>query len=163
MSQDTNFPLLNVFDVEIDDGVRRLIGFVDPVRAGAEGIATRRIVGGFTPDPSGTFDPNAFAANPEFLAAVTDYMNGEPSQSAEIVAQALTVPSDWLYILDPRNDSPDDTDPPTPDVVGCYAVDEAGQIVPNSFQYNREHRWFCPEGGTSGLLNDRRFYDWLNR
>ena len=99
----------------------------------------------------------------EFLAAFTDFMNGEPCQSAEVVAQALTVPSDWLYILDPRNDSPDDTDPPTPDVVGCYAVDEAGQIVPNSFQYNREHRWFCPEGGTSGLLNDRRFYDWLNR
>ena len=163
MARDDDFPLLNVFDVETDEGVRRLIGFVDPVRAGAEGIANRKIVGAFTPDAEGRFDPSAFSVNAEFLAAFTDFMNDEPSRSPEVAGMALKVPSDWLYILDPRDDSPDDADPPASDVVGCYAVDETGQIVPNSFQYNREHRWFCPARGTSGLLDDRRFYDWVNR
>ena len=136
--------------------MKRLIGFVDPVRAGAEGIASRSIVGGFTPERGGRVRrPLAFRVNPEFLAALTDYMNGEPSRSDEIVAQAREIPSCWLYIIDPRDPTPDEEDPPATDVLGCYAVDEAGQVVPNSFQYNSEHLWFCTAGGVSGMLEDR--------
>lgn len=162
MTTDTQLPLLNLFDIETDAGVRRLIGFLDPVKAGAAGIPTRSIVGGFTPEGDGDFDISSFDINPEFLAALTDFMNGEPSESDEVREQAKQVPGQWLYIIDPRDDTPEDQDPPASEVVGAYAVDETGQIVPNSFQYNSQHVWFSPEAGTSGLLNDRRFYDWLN-
>jgi hypothetical protein len=163
MPDESDLPLLNVFEVETDEGMKHLIGFLDPVLAGAKGIATRSVVGGFVPDADGEFDARTFRANPEFLAAFTDFMNDEPSRSDEVVAQALTIPSQWLYIVDPRDETPDDRDPPASQIVGCYAVDDSGQVVPNSFQYNAEHVWFCPETGVSGLLDDRRFFDWLNK
>ncbi len=72
------------------------------------------------------------------------------------------IPGQWLYLVDPRNTAPENEDPPGPDMLGCFAVDETGQVVPFSFQYNADHRWFCPDKGPSGLLTDRRFYDWLN-
>src|SRR4051794_2003649 len=162
MTEESALPLLNIFEVETEEGVKHLVGFLDPVRAGAEGIATRSIVGGFTPGEDGAFNPGSFSVNPEFVAAFTDYMNGEPSRSDEIAAQARTVPSSWLYVVDPRDQTPDDQDPPGSQVIGCYAVDEAGQIVPNSFQYNAEHLWFCPETGPSGVLENRQFFDWLH-
>ena len=46
--------------------------------------------------------------------------------------------------------------------MGCFAVDGSGQIVPNSFMYNENHRWLEPASGVSGVLEDRRFYDWLH-
>jgi len=162
MDDQATLSLLNVFDVDSDDGLRRLIAFVDPVRAGAEGISTRTIVGEIDARGDGNFDTTKFVPNTEFLAAIVDFMNSEPSRSNEVVEQAKTIPSHWLYVIDPRNASPEDTDPPASDVIGCYAVDDAGQIVPNSFQYNSEHRLFCPEVGPSGLLDDRRFFEWLN-
>lgn len=162
MTGDRDLPLLNLFEVETEEGRKHLIGFLDPVRAGAEGLAPRSIVGGFTPNPQGDFDPESFGLNPDFLAAFVDFMNDEPSRSDEVRGRAGQIRSGWLYVLDPRNDTPDDQDPPKSDIVGCYAVDDTGQVVPNSFQYNAEHRWFCPDAGTSGLLEDRRFFDWLN-
>ena len=162
MDDQATLSLLNVFEVETDDGARRLIAFVDPVRAGAEGIATRGIVGEIDAEADGDFDTTNFEPNPEFLAAVVDFMNGDPSRSHEVMEQAKAIPSHWLYVIDPRNRSPHDADPPTSDVIGCFAVDDAGQIVPNSFQYNAEHKLFCPASGPSGLLDDRRFFDWLN-
>jgi hypothetical protein len=155
-------PLLNLFEVETDEGVKHLVGFFDAVRAGAEGVPSRSIVGGFTPNEDGGFDVETFRVNPEFLAAVTDFMNDEPSRSDEVAAQARANQSDWLYIVDPRDPTPDDEDPPASNIVGAYAVDESGQVVPNSFQYNSQHLWFCVKSGISGLLEDRRFFDWLN-
>src|SRR6478735_3985933 len=136
MTSQEELPLLNTFDLETEHGTHRVIAFIDPVLAGARGISTRRIVGGFPAGSTGDFDPSQFAVNPEFVAALTDYMNSEPSRSPEILEQARDVPGQWLYILDPRNDSPEDEEPPAGDILGCYAVDDAGQIVPSSFQYN---------------------------
>ena len=73
--------LLNVFEVETDEGMRTLIGYVDPVRAGAEGISTRSIVGGFIPGADGGFDLATFNANPEFAQG-----------SLVIAATAVSVP-----------------------------------------------------------------------
>ena len=154
--------LLNIFEVETDEGMKHLIAFLDPVRAGAEGIATRGVVGAFLPDSQGEFDPATFTVNPEFIAAFTDYMNQEPGRVTEIADQARAIPGQWLYLVDPRDETPPDQDPPATDILGCFAVDDSGQVVPNSFQYNRDHSWFCPEKGVSGLLIDRRFFDWLN-
>ncbi len=162
MVEQRALPLLNIFEIETDEGVKHLIGFLDPVRAGAQGITMRSVVGGFVPGPDGGFNPDTFGSNPEFIAAFTDFMNDSPSRSDEIVTQAKTIPSQWLYIVDPRDNTPDEEDPPASNIVGCYAVDETGQVVPNSFQYNSEHLWFCDETGVSGMLEDRRFFDWLN-
>lgn len=161
MPGDGGLSLLNVFEVETDGGVRQFLGFLDSVVAGARGIPTRRIVGECTLTPDGAFDAGRFAVNPEFVAALTDYMNAEASRSPEIVEQARAAPSQWLYVIDRRNDTPGEQDPPAWDILGCFAVDDAGQVVPNSFQYNREHRMIGPDSRASGVLRDRRFYDWL--
>lgn len=158
----STLPLLNIFVVDTDEGRNHLIAFLDPVRAGAEGIKTRSVVGGFTPDSKGEFDGGSFRVNPEFLAAFVDYMNEQAAETDELKDQASAIRSDWLYVLDPRNQSPEHEDPPASDVLGCFAVDDTGQIVPSSFQYNAQHLWFRPETGVSGLLNDRRLFDWLN-
>src|SRR4051812_38385697 len=141
MADEQELPLLNIFEVETDEGIRHVVGFVDAVRAGAEGVPTRSIVGAFQPTSEGGFDPESFGANPEFIAAFTDFMNDEPSRSEDVVAQAKTIPSQWLYIVDPRDETPDEDDPPATNIVGCYAVDDTGQVVPNSFQYNGQHLW----------------------
>src|SRR3954451_1858706 len=142
MHEANRLPLLNVFDVETDEGVRQFLAFIDPVAAGARGIATRRIVGAYSNEPDGRFHPDRFAVNPEFVAAITDYMNAEATHAPELASQAEAIPGQWLYLIDPRHAPTDEGDPPARDILGCYAVDQAGQIVPNSFQYNREHRMF---------------------
>ncbi len=48
------------------------------------------------------------------------------------------------------------------DLLGCFAVEDAGQIAPGSFQYNRNHLWFHPDSGVPGHLADRQFYAWLH-
>ena len=158
---DPALSLLNYYEIDADGVTRHLLCFLEPVRAGAEGIAVRSIVGDFTPGPDGAFDAATFRANPQFIAALTDYMNLEADRSPEIIAQARAQPSVWLYLIDPRNPDPNGDIPPT-DLVGCFAVDDVGQIVPSSFQYNTNHAWIDPSSGPSGILADRRFYDWLH-
>lgn len=154
--------LLNIYEVETDSGPRHLVGFLDSVLAGARGIDSRAMIGEFAPGPDGEFNLETFSVNPEFVAAFTAYMNHEAARSPEVIASAEQLRSDWLYLVDPRNQSHADDEPPGADILGCYAVDADGQIVPGSFQYNQNHLWFNPESGTSGLLSDRRFYDWLH-
>jgi hypothetical protein len=162
MTEQDEMSLLNVFDVETDEGMRRMVGFVDPSRVSEDGIPTRSVVGAFTPMPNDEFDPETFVANPEFLAAFAEFMDLETRLSEEIVRQAEAIPGKWLYIVDPRNTTPEEEDPPQSDVIGCFAVDDSGRITPGSFLYNDEHRLFCPDAGTSGVLMDGRFFDWLN-
>ena len=157
-----SLPLLNLFEVVDDAGAtHHIVAFVEPVRAGSEGIASRCVVGEFTPGPDGGFDPGSFRANPEFLAAVVDYMNDEAGRSASLVEQARAIRSDWLYVEDPRVGQ-DENPPAASDLLGAFAVDDVGQIVPKSFQINSHHRLFTAERGASGLLGDRRFHDWLH-
>lgn len=163
MPGERELALLNIFVVETEEGRQHIVAFLDPVRAGAEGIPPRSVVGGFTPDESGSFDYDTFELNADFIEAFVDYMNSAPSATEEIRAQASLIRSDWLYVLDPRNQSPDDADPPKSDILGCYAIDDTGQVAPKSFQYNAEHLWFCLGNGVSGLLEDRDFFDWINR
>ncbi len=160
---DRSLSLLNVFQVEVGGETRHLICFLDMVLAGARGIGERSVIGEFTPSPDGSFDPTSFRLIPDFAETLTAYLNAETGHAPEIIAQARTQPGMWLYLIDPRNpDGPED-DPPAADVLGCFAVDADGQVVPSSFQYNRNHLWFSPEAGVSGLLSDRRFYDWLHQ
>ncbi len=154
--------LINVFEIETDGVNRHLICFLDPVLAGASGIEARSIIGEFQPDEKGEFDPDTFIINSEFVAALTDYMNERTCHLPGIVEEANRNPGEWLYLLDPRFES--DSEEPTPpeDLVGAFAVDDVGLIVPGSFQYNANHEFFSEEKGNSGVLNDRDFYDWLH-
>jgi hypothetical protein len=161
MPHDT-LELLNVF--EVDDGPKKrfLVCFLDGIRAGKVGIEGRCVVGEVAPDESGEFHPDTFTLNPEFIAAFTDYMNTEAAREPSLATQARTQPGGWLYVVDPRITDDPAHEPPAEDLVGCFAVDGAGQIVPNSFQYNRQHLIFSPAAGVSGMLGDRRFYNWLH-
>lgn len=157
--------LLNLFEVESEGGgSRHLICFLDPVLAGATGIDMRAVVGEYTPDSAGKFDPKTLALNPAFVTALTLYMNAVTASAPELIEPAKSETSGWLYLLDPRyKPNSEEAEPPAHDVLGCFAVDETGQIVPGSFQYNSHHTWFDATEGASGLLQDRRFYDWLHR
>jgi hypothetical protein len=155
---------LNIYEVEDEaqGRTRHMVGFMDPVLAGAVGLASHAMVGEFTPKADGAFDPDTFAVNPEFLDAVTGFLNDQVGRSPDLEASARAVPSKRLYIVDPRNHSADDEDPPTEDVLGWFEVDEAGRVVPESFQYNAQHLWFSTASGVSGLLMDEAFYGFLH-
>jgi hypothetical protein len=154
--------LLNVYEIDTDRGPASYLGFLDPVLAGAKGIEARAVVGEYTRGEGDVFDPDAFRVNPAFVEAVTGYMNEEAGATAAIAAQARSVESGWLYVIDPRDRTPDGEEPPPANVLGAFAVDDSGQVVPNSFQYNANHRMFDRDHGTSALLFDRAFYDWLH-
>ncbi|MEO6811931.1 MAG: hypothetical protein ABI353_22710 [Isosphaeraceae bacterium] len=155
-------PLLNIYEIEVDGKTKHYIGFLDSVLAGARGIDTRSLVGEFTPTDFGGFDPTTFSVNPEFLAAVVEFMNGQTHNSPGLAEGALSIPGERLYIVDPRNSTDPKEDPPDADVLGYVEVDDDGVIIPGSFCYHDEHTWFNPKYGLSGLFLDRLFYDWLN-
>jgi hypothetical protein len=159
---ETSLSLLNVFEVEHEGSIRHLLCFIDPVLAGARGIDSRSILGALTPRPDGALDPSALQINPEFIEAFQHFMNEHAVRSPELAQEARNHPGDWLYVIDSRHEGDPQADPPASEVVGCFAVDETGQIVPNSFQYNRQHLWFSPDTGGSSLLMNRHFYDWLH-
>jgi hypothetical protein len=160
--QDMSLALLNVYEVE-NEGVRKhLICFLDPVLAGARGIDSRCVIGEFTPGHDRVFDAATFTLNSAFVATLSAYMNDRSTRSSELTHAATQHAGGWLYIVDPRNSGEDDAQPPACDLLGCYAVDESGQIIPNSFQYNENHVFFEADRGTSGIFYDRHFYDWLH-
>ncbi len=161
---DSDLPLLNIYEIEDQDkgGTRHLVGFQDPVLAGSVGLASHAMIGEFEPDPDGEFDPETFVLNPEFLEAVVRYMNEQPAITPALAEGARQIPGERLYVVDPRNDTPPEDDPPPADVLGYFEVDDAGNIVPDSFSYFDGHVWFSREFGVSGMLSDRQFYEWLH-
>lgn len=158
----TELPLVNVFEVDSGGVHHHLICFLDVILAGSRGIDARSVIGQFTPTREGAFDLETFQVNPNFIEVFVQYMNEVASLAPEIIREAANRSSDWLYLLDPRTPGEFSEDPRASDLIGCFAVDETGQIVPRSFQYNREHRWFDPLRGVSGALSDRAFYGWLH-
>ena len=160
---DHSLPLLNVYEIVHDGRTRHLICFLDPVLAGAKGIEDEEVVGDYKPGPEGAFTPETFQLNPAFVENFTRYMNEVAIHNDNLVAEASLHKSEWLYVLDPRRQDEDNVEPPASDLIGCYAVDDSSQIVPDSFQYNANHRWFDEDSGVSGVLSDRKFYDWLHR
>jgi hypothetical protein len=159
---DSSLSLLNVFEVERDGAMHHLVCFLDPVLAGARGIDGRAVIGEFTPAPNGDFDHESFQVNPEFIAAFEQFMNEEAARSSELANQARNHPGGRLYIVDARHPGDPRDDLPTSEVAGSFTVEETGQIVPGSFQYNHDHVWFHPDTGSSSLLANRQFYDWLH-
>jgi len=158
----SELPLINIFEVETDEGPKHLVGFMDTVLAGAVGLASHAMIGEFRPDSRGEFDPETFTINPEFIHAVIRYMNGGPASDPIIIEGARQIPGQRLYIVDPRNSTPPDDDPPAEDVIGWFLVDDSGQLTPDSFHYNPDHLWFSVNSGISGLLADRNFYEYLH-
>ncbi len=154
--------LLNVYEVETEHGLASLLCFLDPVLAGAKGIEPRSIVGEYVAREGEGFDADGFRVHPAFVEALTGFMNEEAAGTEAIAGQARALSSGWLYVIDPRDRSADGAEPATANVLGAFAVDDAGQVVPGSFQYNANHKMFDAEQGTSGVLFDRSFYDWLH-
>jgi hypothetical protein len=154
--------LINVFEVEREGAIQHLIGFIDPVLAGARGIDGRAIVGEFTPGADGGFDARTFRANPSFIASFEQFMNAVAAGSAELMNEAGKHPGGRLNIVDARHRGQPYGDPPAAELIGRFAIDDAGRIVNGSFRHNPDHVWFHPETGPSSILMNRQFYDWLH-
>jgi hypothetical protein len=155
-------PLLNVFEVEQEGRRRHLVCFLEVVLAGSVGIDDQSVIGEFSPGPDGEFGLETFEPNPGFIAAFTAYMNELVAIEPELLARARQSPGGKISLVDPRYDAAPAADAPPSEILGSFAIDLAGKIVPGSFQYNPLHQWFSPTRGTSGLLDDQRFYDWLH-
>jgi hypothetical protein len=158
---DVSYDLLNLYQIEEPEGTKHYVCFLDPVLAGARGIDWRAVVGEFDPTADGEFAPETFRLNPEFVAAFVGYMNGPVLASEEVREQARANPRGFLHLLDPRCGDPDG-EPPAGELLGGFAIDESGHPVPDSFRYNPDHLMFDPDSGPSGILVDRRFYNWLH-
>lgn len=156
-----SYELLNLFEIDEPDGVRHYVCFLDPLQAGVEGIEWRCVVGEFVPTPDGEFDPATFRLNPEFIASFVDYMNDQMLTSGELLEQAGANPDSVLHLLDPRTGEPEG-EPADEDLLGGFAIDSEGHPIADSFRYNPDHVMFHPSHGPSGILIDRRFYDWLH-
>jgi hypothetical protein len=154
--------LINVFEVERAGATQHLIGFIDPVLAGARGIDARAILGEFTPGADGGFDSRTFRANPRFITAFEQFMNEVAASSAELTNEARKHPGGRLNVVDARHRGNPHGDPPNAELIGSFTIDEAGRIVPGSFRHNPDHLWFHPGTGTSSILLNRQFYDWLH-
>ena len=162
-SQDEqDLALLNVFEVHEESGRRHYVCFLDPVLAGAIGIAEEAIVGEFMPTPSGDFNPETFRRNDRFIEAFARYMNDQAIANEELQALARRQPSNRLFLVDPRQADDPDADVSDANVIGHFQVDSSGILMPDSFQYNELHLLFDPESGVSGILFDRQFYAWLH-
>ncbi|HEX8202444.1 MAG TPA: hypothetical protein VF590_18345 [Isosphaeraceae bacterium] len=154
---------LTQYEVEVEGSTRHFVAFIAPELAQARGLDSASLVGEFTPGPDGGFDVRTFRLNSGFSAALVRYMNEEASRLPEIAAEARAHRGGWLFLIDPRHPDDPNAAPPDGDVLGGFAVDDAGGIVPDSFRYNPHHRLFDPDSGESGLFADSRFYDWLHR
>jgi hypothetical protein len=158
---DTSLDLLNIYEIQEPAGTRHLVCFLEPVLAGARGIEGRSVIGEFTPRDDGEFDPETFLLNPEFVEAFIRYMNKTVIEAPEMEEQSRANPAGYLHLIDPRC-GVQEGEPPLADVLGGYAIDPDGKAVPGSFRYNPDHVMFDPTSGPSGILTDRRFYDWLH-
>src|SRR5437763_639125 len=104
---DDTLPLWNVYEVETGEGAtQHLLAFLRVDRAVADGIEPRSIVGEVTPTDFGGFDPLSLKLNPEFIAALADYMNEVVALTPEIAAQARSCSMEWTFVVDPRNHGP---------------------------------------------------------
>lgn len=159
---DTPLPLLNVFEVELDGHRRHLICFLETVLAGASGIDDRSVIGEFEPGPDGEFRLESFRPNPSFIAAFVEFMNAVALQDPALESQAGLHSGGHLSLLDPRYPPDAASEIPDDQVVGHVSIDPEGRVVPGSFQYNPAHQWFSAAWGTSGMLEDQTFYDWLH-
>ncbi|HEV3121697.1 MAG TPA: hypothetical protein VGY53_07335 [Isosphaeraceae bacterium] len=155
-------PLLNVFEVNWEGRNRHVICFLETVLAGSVGIDDRSVIGEFTPQSDGQFNLESFRPNPGFVEAFTAYMNAEAIRTPELVSLGRSHPGAQLAILDPRCPESGVDDVPACEILGHLDVDAQGQLVPASFRYNPEHQWFSESWGTSGLLSDLKFYEWLH-
>lgn len=156
-----SYDLLNIYEIDESTGPRHYLCLLEPVQAGVKGILWESVVGEFTPRGDGEFDPETFRLNPDFVAAFVAYMNGPMLESPELREQARANPGGFLHLVDPRVGEPEG-EPAPGDMLGGFAIDEGGVPVPGSFRYNPEHLMFDARSGPSGILTDRRFYDWLH-
>lgn len=156
-----SFDLLNIFEIETDDGQRSFVCFLLPEAAETNGIPDRAIVGEFDPREDGEFDPDSFRGNTLFLDAFIDFMNEKTIHSDELLDQARQNAGNVLYLVDPRHPDPT-VEPEAGDILGGFEIDDSGLPVPDSFRYNPQHVLFDSETGPSGILTDKQFYDWMH-
>lgn len=157
-----NLPLLMVYELDDVSGHHHVISFQDPLHAGSAGVDVRTIVGRYEPAADGGFNPATFQFNTAFVNLVADYMNTVVIHDPNLAREAAYVQNGRLEVIDPRCLNHELAEVPMSEILGWFAVDEAGAIMSGSFLYNHDHRWFEPRFGTSGLLSMKTFYDYVH-
>jgi hypothetical protein len=156
-----SLPLLQVREVDQEGAKRHYLCFRGPAPA-VNGVDSRAVVGEFTPDERGAFNPASLRVNTQFISAITAYMNSHVSHMPALAEKARARAGGWVFLADPRHESPAGYHTNQANCVGSFEVDIDGKVIPGSFRYNYNHLLFEPEAGASGLFNDKQFYDWLS-
>lgn len=160
---ESELSLLNVFEVDQDGERVHLLCFAEAVLGGAQGLAHECVVGEIAPDEDGALLPEGLMVNPLFVGALEGYLNHMSTVRPELATQGAAAKGDpRLVLLDPRFAGGPEDEPPIEDVLGSYALEPDGAILPDSFVYNHAHRLFDPNRGPSGLFHDLKFYEWLH-
>ena len=162
MATSANLPLLMVYELDDVSGHHHVICFQDPLHAGSAGIDVRTIVGRYQPTADGRFNPATFQFNTAFVNLVAEFMNAVVIHDPNLVNEATYVTNGRLEVIDPRCLNQELAEVPMTEILGWFAVDDAGAILNDSFLYNHNHLWFEPDFGTSGLLSMKPFYDYVH-
>jgi hypothetical protein len=157
-----NLPLLMVYELDDISGRHHVISFQDPLHAGSAGVDVRTIVGRYEPTADGRFNPATFQFNTAFVNLVAEFMNAVVIHDPNLAQEAIHVQNGRLEVIDPRCLDQELAEVPMSEILGWFAVDEAGAILSDSFLYNHNHLWFEPQFGTSGLLSMKTFYDYVH-
>ena len=155
--------LLNIYDVETEKGPARSSASSTPCSPGPRGSTTRSVVGDYVDRRGRRVRPRRLPGQPGVRRG-PDRLHErgdrrDPRRSPARPGRSGATGS--------TSSTPATGPTPRPsrrpaNVLGAFAVDDAGQVVPGSFQYNANHRMFDREFGTRALLFDRAFYDWLH-
>lgn len=162
VATNTNLPLLMVYELDDISGHHHVVCFQDPLNAGSVGVDVRTIVGRFEPTADGRFNPSTFQFNTAFVNLVAEFMNAVVINNPNLAREATYVTNGRLEVIDPRCLNTELAEVPMTEILGWFAVDEAGAILKDSFLYNHNHLWFEPDFGTSGLLSMKEFYEYVH-
>lgn len=86
-----------------------------------------------------------FSANPAFVTFVHEVIRRDGPMDPNLVAAAEAQMDGWVYVIDLRTPEGVQGRVPPEDIVGGFEVKE-GEIVPDSYWQNDEHRPFTEHG-----------------
>ena len=100
---------------------------------------------------------SSFKANGHLIELYIDYMNHAKSQDSNLQKEAKRVKSGNVFEIDNRAKDPYGKVEPE-DITGFFKVKD-GEIVKNSFEYNKNHKLFTKDGKPSSILLDKNFIE----
>jgi hypothetical protein len=135
-----------VYRVRLPEGFKDVVSLVPHDSAFQSGIAGEAIVG-VCPELLDKDEPvtvSNFRPNKRFVDLLHRVIAKHAPHSKALRAEARRQGTGWVYIIDARTPTPAGEVPPH-DVIGAFEVRD-GEIVPESYRANANHRIFSSEG-----------------